>query len=547
MIKSFRILILIILAVFVFSCSKEEEKWMPEILTEKADEIFLPDFSFAGYHWGEKDIPDLEPTINVIDYGAVPDDGRDDTPALLEAFKAAHEITEPVVLKFPAGKFILTDILYIQRSNFVIQGSGSGEDGTVIYMPKPLNKLGRTPEELIELEEYLEVNDKRQKEPERGINERFSLYAWSGGYFWTGPKGERAKTYMQKYNKPEVELAVISGGKRGENIFQVEDASKLKTGVIVRINWYNKEGENSSLIKHMYDNKEVVVGSRHWESPEMPLIKQEVTIIDIEGQKVTIKENLMHDLRPEWFPRITAWSHLEEIGIEHIRFEFPYEDYYAHHLEAGYNAIYFTNTAHSWVRDVKFNNGDSGFISDICANCTVENVVVTGRKYHYAVQFGDNYNMLAKNIEVNADIWHSLSFNTGARSCVFTDCLITVNPSLDQHSGANHQNLFDNIKIIEDDTDTYFYIGGDGYWAPTHGAFSTFWNIEVEYTYPNPDGETIKVKGVPNGPSARLVGLHANYKMDITYGPDAYMEGINRKNIAVPSLYEYQLNRRLNK
>ena len=79
MIKSFRILILIILAVFVFSCSKEEEKWMPEILTEKADEIFLPDFSFAGYHWGEKEIPNLEPNMNVLDYGAVPDDGKDDT------------------------------------------------------------------------------------------------------------------------------------------------------------------------------------------------------------------------------------------------------------------------------------------------------------------------------------------------------------------------------------------------------------------------------------------------------------------------------------
>ncbi|MFC2085371.1 DUF4955 domain-containing protein, partial [Bacteroidota bacterium] len=440
---------------------------------------------------------------------------------------------------------ILTDILYIQRSNFIIQGSGSGENGTTIYMSKPLNDLGRVPEELKELKEYLFVNDKRQKEPERSIDERFSLYAWSGGYIWVGPKGERAKTYMQKYNTPETELAIITSGKRGENTFYIEDPSNLKIGETVRINWYNKEGENSSLIKHMYDDKDVVIGSRHWESPEMPLIKQEVTITGIDGQLVTIKENLMHDLKPEWFTRITEWRYLEEVGIEHIRFEFEYEDYYAHHLEAGYNAIYFTNVVHSWIRDISFHNGDSGFISDVCANCTVEDVKVTGRKYHYAVHFGDNYNMLAKRIEVNADIWHSLSFNTGARSCVFTDCLVTVNPSLDQHSGANHQNLFDNIRIIEDNPDTYFYIGGDGYWAPTHGAFSTFWNIEVEYTHQNLDNKPIKVKGVHNGPSARLIGLHANYEMEISYGPNAYMEGINKNNIAVPSLYEYQLKKRL--
>ena len=48
-----------------------------------------------------------------------------------------------------------------------------------------------------------------------------------------------------------------------------------------------------------------------------------------------------------------------------------------------------------------------------------------------------------------------------------------------------------------------------------------------------------------DGPSARLVGLTANYPIDIMYGPNAYMEGINKSDIAVPSLYEYQLKKRL--
>ena len=81
-----------------------------------------------------------------------------------------------------------------------MQGSGSGKDGTVIYITQPLNKLP-TPPDMKELEEYLIVNDKRQREPERGIDERFSLYAWSGGYIWTNAPSERAKVYMSKYNK----------------------------------------------------------------------------------------------------------------------------------------------------------------------------------------------------------------------------------------------------------------------------------------------------------------------------------------------------------
>jgi hypothetical protein len=545
--------ILISLAIFSLqgcisrnSDQNKSKNWWPEILSERDTvDVYLPDFSYAGYKWGEKQLPRLKSTINVADFGAIPDDKNDDTEALKEAFNAANKTDGQVVLKLEKGKYILKDILYLDRSQFVLQGSGSGTDGTIIYMPQPLNRL-ETPPDMTELEEYLNVNNKRQKEPERGIDERFSLYAWSGGYIWTRKPGERAKPYMSKYHVAPKELAMIKTGKRGSHLLEVEDASKLSAGSIVRINWYNRDGKNSSLIKHMYDNQPVKVGSRHWESPDMPLIKQEVMIDKIDGNTVIIKEKLMHDLKPEWFPNITEWNHISEVGIEHIRFEFPFEEYYAHHLEAGYNAIYMTNTAHSWVKDVSIHNGDSGFISDICSNVTVENVVVTGRTYHYAVQFGDCYNMLARDIKVDCHVLHSLSFNTGARNCVFTGSVVTTVPSLDQHSGANHQNLFDKIKLIEDDPErTFFYMGGDGYWAPTHGAFSTFWNIQVDFTFPKPDKLPLQIKGVTNGPCARLVGIKANYPMTIEYGPEAYMEGINQTGLAVESLYEYQLKKRL--
>jgi hypothetical protein len=539
---------LLLLMLVIFGCkSPIKRTWIPEILSEQVQkDHYLPDFSYAGYHWGEEPLPNVNAKLNVSAYGAIPNDGKDDTAALLKAFAAANGIDGPVTIKFSKGKFILKDILYINRSNIVLQGEGSGPDGTIIYMPQPLNKL-KIQNDLKELQEYLVVNNKRQREPERGIDEIFSLYAWSGGYIWTRCPGERPKVYMSKYNKKETELAIVKSGKRGGHTVEVENASSLKAGMIVRINWYNHDGKNSSLIKHLYDDQSVEVGRRHWESADIPIIKQEVTIEKIEGNLVTIKEPLLHDLRPEWFPRMSEWKHISEVGIEHIQFEFAFEEYYAHHLESGYNAIYMTNTTHSWVRDVAIKNGDSGFISDNCSNVTVKDVTVSGRKYHYAVQFGDCYNMLAQNVRVLANVIHSLSFNTGARSCVFTNSFVATAPSLDQHSGANHQNLFDNIKIIEDEPDrSFFYMGGAGYWAPTHGAFSTFWNIQVQFDYDDPGDQPIKIAGVTDGPSARLVGLTANYPMEITYGPNAYMEGVNKPGIAFPSLYEYQLQKRTN-
>lgn len=532
----------------LWGCSGELAKdpsWTPEILTK--GNIYLPDWSTAGYAWGEQDIPDLEATLFATDYGVIPDDGADDSRALQNAFIAAHESDSPVVLRLPPGRIMLSEILFIERSNFVLQGAGDTENGTVIYMPKPLSETP-DPEELTELREYLVVNNKRQREKDRGIDEPFSQYAWSGGFIWVQNPEIQSKIYLKDYYQEPIVLAQVISGKRGEKNLEVKDASRLQADVPVRINWYNKEGEESSLIDHLYDEKDVIVGRRHWESPEVPIIKQEVTIMSISGNTVTLKEQLLHDLRPEWFPTISKWEALSQVGIEGIKFEFPDPDttYIAHHLEKGYNAIYLTNLNQSWVKNVSVHNGDSGILADVCANITIDGGVYTGKLSHYTIMFGDVTSMLAKNVKVNGPCRHSLSFNTGSRACVFTQCQVSVAPSLDQHGGANHQNLFDDIVLVEDQPGrTFFYKGGDGYWSPTHGAFSTFWNINVVFNFENESGADIELEGVPNGPSARLIGLNANYPMKITYGPDAYLEGINKLGIAVPSLYAYQLENRL--
>ena len=59
----------------------------PKILSDSS--IYLPDFSYAGYHHGEVNIPNLVETINVIDYGAIPNDGNDDTESINIAIKEA--------------------------------------------------------------------------------------------------------------------------------------------------------------------------------------------------------------------------------------------------------------------------------------------------------------------------------------------------------------------------------------------------------------------------------------------------------------------------
>jgi hypothetical protein len=518
------------------------ESWTPAILTDEAlHDVYLSDFSYAGYHWSEQEPPYPEATLDVTDFGAIPDDGEDDTAAILAAVAAANAASGPVVLQFPAGRFILRDILYLERSNLILRGAGSGPDGTVLHIPIALKDLPR-PAALDELQEYLIRNERGDKSAESFT----SVYSWMGGFIWPRVPGKRIYPYLAELDVPSEILARALEGKRGEHLLTVDGASRLAAGARARLEWYNTEGERGSLLEHLYMSKDVPIGSRNWQYPERALIFQDVTITAIDGDRVTIKEPLLHDLRPAWHTALTATQLLSEVGIEGLRIEFPQTPYGGHHREAGYNAIYLTSVTQSWVRDVTIVNADSGILSDDASQTTIEDVRATGRPMHYGVHLGRVSGMLARHLEIAASAQHSLSFNTYCKGSVFTDVDILVDARLDQHRGSNHQNLFDNVRIVEASAKPkIFKHGGASYWRPTHGAFNTFWNIKIEFTAAVPERRTVRIKGESEGPHVRIVGFSANRPIAFDYRPDACIEGLNRPGIAPPSLYQYQLAQRL--
>ena len=532
------------------SAAAAQPGWTPDLLDPEVQAVhYLPDFSYAGYRWGEQPLPTDLPDHTVLEatgFGAVAGDDGDDTAALQAALAAAHATDGPVVVRLPPGRLILTGILALERSDLVLQGAGSGDGGTTLYMPRPLTALDTAPPATAELAQYLVDNDKRQRERDRGIDEPYSLYSWSGGFVWVNTPGGRGKPYLTEYDREPTTLATGLTGARGDHVLTAQGRPDLRPGQIVQVNWFNRDGPEGSLIGYLYDgHTDLRIGERHWESPDMPLTRQEVTVLAVDGDRITIKEPLLHDLRPDWTPTLTAWEAVTEVGIEGIRFEFLYNEYTIHHVEAGNNAIYLTNTAHSWVRDVTVVNGDSGILTDVCSNVTIDGVEVYGRKYHYAVHMGDCYNVLARDVYVAAPVVHTFSFNTGSRMCVYTASSATGTPVLDQHSGLNYQNLFDDLTLyIDDPAHQPITGGGAGYWKPSHAAFPVFWNVGFTFLYPEA-GAPVAIEGLADGPAARIVGMHANAPLSLRYGPAPYVEGLNRSDLAVPSLYDYQLRRRL--
>jgi hypothetical protein len=523
---------------------------IPKIITSKTN--YLPDFSYAGYHFGESPIAESQgKIINVTNFGVITNDGLDDSKALLKAIKTANSTAGNVILQLPAGRIILSDIIYIERSNFVLRGAGSGENGTEIYCPRPMMYL-KDPESLAELREYLTTFDKRQREPENNIDLPFSQYAWSGGFIWTQVPKERVKSYLDKYEPTPNVLAKVSAGNMGEHTITVSAVKGLKVGDIVELQLFNKDGENGEIIQDLYQGAKVKPGSHHWKFPKLPIVRQQVEITKISNSKITIKTPLTIAVKPGYQAQLVEWKHLSEVGIEHLRFTFPDIPRVAHHVEPGNNAIFLTRLFNSWVKDVTITNTDSGILGEEIANVSIQDIVTNGdHMAHYTVTLGGVHNVLVKNLKIYNRAVHPLSFNTFATKNVYQDCEIFADPVLDQHSGANHQNLFDHITvhISPDKNNSYALFGGGGaeYWKPSHGPFSTFWNLNVLVEKPAEITKPVLLYGMKDGPFARIIGVNGNAKFEVKYEPDAYIEFLNTSLDKIPSLYDYQLQRRMKK
>jgi len=529
---------------------------LPEILTSSSgqDGLFLPDFSYAGYGFGLTPIPQEKgKVILVTDFGAEPDDGIDDSAAILDAMEAARKTSGSVIVRFPAGKFMISEIINIDRGDIVFQGAGRGAAGTTLHFPRPLKMIGDNGK-LDELREYLVKYDKRQREPKKNLDVLFSEYSWTGGFIWVGKKGSRPAPYLEKFDKPEPALTIGTNGQRGETSLTVDNAAELKAGQRIQLLWYNKQGEDGALISSIYGYTGKDVGSHHWTFPNRPTVRQRTLIRSIDGNVITLADSLLHDVNDNLPADIAAWDALENIGIEGLHFEFPQSPYYGHHNEQGYNAIYMTGAADSWIRDVTFTNADSGILSYDSANLTLRDIKSAGdRPAHYAVHMGNVHNVLAERVQVYNPVIHSFTFNTQSTRCVYKDSEVFSAAVLDQHAGANHQNLFDNVTLHihptrKDGKAEYalFDGSGAGYWQPGHGMYNTSWNLNVIVEDGALPGETVYLKATAEGPEARIVGLSGNRIFDLDYRPAPYIDSLNETVSQIPSLYSYQLGQRKN-
>lgn len=471
---------------------------------QKGETPFLPDFSYAGYHFSEEEIPDVSGRkyFNVKDYGAVPDDGKYDDAGIQKAIDAAEANPGGGVVFFPPGKFMISpnedrdNGIRISKSHIVLKGSGSGEGGTEIFQDSM--RIG-----------------KRQ-------------------------------FHFRPSELQDEKLTIITANAGRESFWvEVADASDLKPGqdVVIR-------HQSEAYTRLYFDSLPLAPEwTRLFGEDGGMNIREIHTIEKIEENRVKFKNPLHLDIRmveSEDFSLYTYTS-LRECGIEDIRFSSNWVNYpeeFDHHKDAihdsGWCAVSMEYLQDSWVRNCEFRNLNESIFMRAGYKVTIENVVFSGKKGHSTVHARTGYGVLIKNCQFNSDTHHGPGTGYGGVGTVVTGCTMQTDQNIDSHSGQPYATLFDNVQ-----GGIFRNIGGPLPGLPHHGKYLVFWNFRhgstFDFHYKFWDTEKRR-----NHTFARPIFVGFQADRGITFED----EGLNQlpgKMVEPRSLFQAQLDLRLKK
>lgn len=463
----------------------------------------LPDFSYAGYHWSEKEIPSIadKKRFNVDDYGAKPNDDQFDDEAIQRAINAAEANPGGGVVFFSPGKYLISGQenaktqIRISKSGIVLKGSGSGKGGTEIYQAK------------------------------MSLNNRQIVFS-------------PGKEQIRKLT------TVVADAARETFEITVESTARLKVGQDIVITHHSEEFTRQYFsplsLKPEWKRLFAEGGMRIFEIH---------TITRINGNKVTFKNPLHLDIKmvktAKW--DVIAFESIEECGIEDILFSSNWKNYpedFVHHKNAihdyAYESVGMAFVKNSWIRNCEFQDLNEGVFIRSGYQVSILNTHFRGKKGHASIHARTGYGVLIKNCSFNNAQHHGAGNGYSAVGTVITQCKYGKDQNIDIHSGQPFATLYDDI-----DGGVFYNLGGPEPGYPHHGKYLVFWNFnhqsEKDQHYNFWDTEKRR-----NFTIAKpiFVGFTSNKKVSFEN------EGINQlqgTTVKPKSLFEAQLKFRLEK
>lgn len=496
-------------------------------------EPILPNFSYAGYHYGERGLPlDNELPSQVFDvtqppFNAVPNDGISDKAAIKAAIAAAEANGGGVVF-FPPGRFIISDetdrneVIFIRKSNIVIKGSGSGPGGTELYQ----KAYG---------EETQPGND------------------------WTVP-------YIIQFrptNRGVQKIATVTANAQRETFsVEVDDVSKMTVGQWVQLEL--TDNTPALVANELYPYSKDDLYQSHSASivTEGVLVKELHKIKSISGLVVEFEEPLHKTIDAQYNWTINSYNTIEEVGMQDLKFTGGFTYKHLHHQapqelfpgepsgganafisSSGWSGVQFGNVVNGWLKNIEFSQMSQAAQFKLSGYCTALNITYTGNPGHNFISTNSATGCFIGNVnDLTTGVWHGSGLNSQSIGNVIWR---NSNPSngnsgMEVHASQPRANLFDVCK-----GGFFFNMGGSTGALPNHLRDLVLWNFEgVSYQATNvkswrPNSETIYSKFL----MPIISGLKG---FTMSSGPNQYQ--VNESPgvfVDEESLYEAQLEYRL--
>ncbi|MBR1706248.1 MAG: DUF4955 domain-containing protein [Bacteroidales bacterium] len=336
----------------------------------------LLDFSYAGYRHGETAPPDAfalgYKIYDVMDYGAVPDDGKSDRDAFLSCLQDAlgvgyqveddHIVFGPkekanAVVYFPEGEYILhtsaDDVMTeagVRSREIIIRAGhlvfkGAGRDKTRILMQDPA----------------LPRNEDLYSSPNM-----IAFRNWSG---------------LSDYTVP---VSVTEDAEKGDFSVKVS-----QTVGVTKDSWVCLWAEVSDP-EYVVAELAPYQASMEWDISRQVKIYDYHQVKEVSTDEVTFYEPLMHDVQAGRGFVLKKFAHYEGVGIEDITFAGNAKSDFKHHGswqdDGGFKPLLFMRVTDSWVRRCAFESVSEAFTFHTSANCSGYDIRFTGWRGHAAMR-----------------------------------------------------------------------------------------------------------------------------------------------------------------
>jgi hypothetical protein len=400
-------------ALFILTTTATFAQKEAKIFTEyKKNKSVLPDFSYAGYQNGEKEIPTITnyKIFDVTTFGAIANDEISDKIAVQKAITAANSNGSGIVF-FPKGRFLVNEDgdeptkIISKGSRIIFRGSGSGTGGTELFMKNTLPPA----------------------DPAK---------MWTVPPLFTFTSGGSDKKIGD----------VTQSAQIGSFELKISSTEGLKSGdwIILKILDNNKElieaelGENKVNPTWTYlVNKGINV-------------KVFYQIKEINSQTITLSAPISYTIDSKYKWEIYKFANSEEIGIENIAFVGNWKEKFVHHRswqdDSGFTILNFSRATNSWITNCRFTDCSVAAVVLQSANVSVLNCKVTGNGGHEAITSNASTNVLIAKCIDQASQWHSFGSSHGSMNTVILKCIYPATTCFESHASQPRNTLLDQVE-----------------------------------------------------------------------------------------------------